>query len=113
MSAHYHCIDRYHGTVQALIHSNVCSACSFISLLLCAYTARVGQIRPFFGQVRHMHLLLSRGCFGAATMQTLYLAIVMLPLADAVTIFFLNPTVTAVAAWLILREQLSLVVSVG
>ena len=60
-----------------------------------------------------MHLLLSRGCFGAGAMQTLYLAIVMLPLADAVTIFFLNPTLTAVAAWLILREQLSLVVRRG
>lgn len=57
-----------------------------------------------------MHLLLSRGVFGAAAMQMFYLSIVLLPLADAVTIFFLNPTITALAAWIILREKLGAVV---
>lgn len=41
-------------------------------------------------------------------MTTYYFSIKMLPLADAVTIFFLNPAITAVAAWAIMREPLGL-----
>ena len=57
-----------------------------------------------------MHLLLARGCFGAAAMQMYYLSIFLLPLADAVTLFFLNPTLTAVGAWMLLREKLGILV---
>lgn len=70
----------------------------------------MAKIKPFFGHLRHMLLLLARGCFGAAAMQTYYLSLFMLPMADAVTLFFLSPTLTAVAAWLILKEELGLVV---
>lgn len=41
-------------------------------------------------------------------MSTYYVSINCLPLADAVTLFFLNPAVTAVAAWAICREPLGL-----
>jgi hypothetical protein len=34
-------------------------------------------------------------------MISFYAAILMLPLADAMTLFFLNPCMTAVAAWAI------------
>ena len=59
--------------------------CSFVSLVICFGCARAADIRPFFGHLRHMHLLLARGCFGAAAMQTYYLSLSMLPMADAVT----------------------------
>jgi hypothetical protein len=37
----------------------------------------------------------------------------MLPLADAITLFFINPALTAFAAWIILGEYLGLIVSNG
>jgi threonine/homoserine efflux transporter RhtA len=40
-------------------------------------------------------------CAGALAMISFYAAILMLPLADAMTLFFLNPCMTAVAAWAI------------
>lgn len=46
-------------------------------------------------------------------MSTYYLSINDLPLAEAVTLFFLNPAVTALAAWAILREPLGLQVGQG
>ena len=42
-----------------------------------------------------------------------YLAIDKLPLGDAVTLFFFNPALTAVAAWAVLHEPLGWVGVVG
>eukprot|EP00955_Chlamydomonas_euryale_P117736 366494-Chlamydomonas_euryale.AAC.6 len=63
---------------------------------------------PIFGQRRHYGMLLMRGLFGAAAMQSFYVALVKLPLADAVTLFFFSPAMTTVAAWLVLKEPLGL-----
>ena len=41
-----------------------------------------------------------------AAMTTFYVSLNKLPLADGVTLFFLNPAITAVAAWLIMKEAL-------
>ena len=46
-----------------------------------------------------------------AAMSCFYVALNHLPLADGVTLFFLNPALTCVAAWLILKEPLGLNVS--
>ncbi|KXZ53815.1 hypothetical protein GPECTOR_6g733 [Gonium pectorale] len=81
---------------------------STTSFCVCAAYARATHITPLFGRRKHLKFLLSRGLFGAAAMTTYYFAIKLLPLADAVTLFFLNPAVTAVAAWLIMREPLGL-----
>lgn len=34
-----------------------------------------------------------------------YVALLLLPMADAVTLFFLNPSITAVVAWLLRCER--------
>ena len=45
--------------------------------------------------------------------QCLYLSIFMLPLADAVTLFFFNPAMTTTGAFLILRESVGMIVGFG
>ncbi|GFH19799.1 uncharacterized protein HaLaN_16815, partial [Haematococcus lacustris] len=79
---------------------------SSLSFLACYVGAKHTGIRPFFGHLRNLKMLLLRGVFGAAAMTTYYLSISCLPLADAVTLFFLNPAVTAVAARLVMGEPL-------
>ncbi|KAG1666636.1 hypothetical protein FOA52_005845 [Chlamydomonas sp. UWO 241] len=102
---------------------------SLISLVLCAWAAAASDIHPLFGQRKHYPILLLRGVFGAGAMQrpcrhfptlllrvvfgagamqVFYVALVKLPLADAVTLFFFSPAVTTIAAWLFLNEVLGL-----
>jgi drug/metabolite transporter (DMT)-like permease len=81
-----------------------------MSLGLClAFASRTRLLsdRLIYGHTRHMPLLACRGLFGATAMQCQYVAIQNLPLGDAVTLFFLNPALTALAAFLLLRERLS------
>jgi drug/metabolite transporter (DMT)-like permease len=83
---------------------------SIMSLGLClafASRTRLFKDRLIYGHARLMHLLACRGLFGATAMQCQYVAIQNLPLGDAVTLFFLNPALTALAAFLLLRERLS------
>lgn len=70
-----------------------------------AYVAS-NQSGPFFGAVQNIPLLALRGLVGAAAMDCFYAAIQRLPLGDAVSIMFLNPAITAVMAWILLREAL-------
>ncbi|GIL84985.1 hypothetical protein Vretimale_9838 [Volvox reticuliferus] len=79
---------------------------SVISFTVCAAYAHAASIKPLFGRRANLRFLISRGLFGAAAMTTYYFSIKMLPLADAVTLFFLNPAITAVAAWAIMKEPL-------
>ncbi|GFR50475.1 hypothetical protein Agub_g12529, partial [Astrephomene gubernaculifera] len=81
---------------------------SLTSFTACALFARARKMAPLFGRRANLRLLIARGLFGAAAMTTYYFSIKMLPLADAVTLFFLNPAITAVAAWVIMREPLGL-----
>ncbi|GLC34177.1 hypothetical protein PLESTM_000166500 [Pleodorina starrii] len=81
---------------------------SLASFAICAAYARAARISPLFGRRANLRFLISRGLFGAAAMTTYYFSIRMLPLADAVTLFFLNPAITAVVAWAILKEPLGL-----
>jgi drug/metabolite transporter (DMT)-like permease len=43
---------------------------------------------------------------GASAMTTYYVSLLLLPMADAVTLFFLNPTLTAILVWLVRGEHL-------
>ncbi|GLI66985.1 hypothetical protein VaNZ11_011081 [Volvox africanus] len=81
---------------------------SVISFTVCAAYAHVAGIKPLFGRRSNLRFLISRGLFGAAAMTAYYFSIKMLPLADAVTLFFLNPAITAVAAWAIMKEPLGI-----
>ncbi|KAL4523914.1 hypothetical protein Ndes2526B_g08142 [Nannochloris sp. 'desiccata'] len=66
-----------------------------------------GQTSPLFGERQHMLFLAMRGLIGAAAMDCYYATIQRLPLADAVSLLFLNPVLTAVLAWLLLKETLT------
>jgi len=62
---------------------------------------------PLFGERQHMLFLAMRSLIGAAAMDCYYATIQRLPLADAVSLLFLNPVLTAVLAWLLLKETLT------
>lgn len=53
-------------------------------------------IKPLMGHVSNLKWLIPRGVFGATAMTTFYAAILLLPLADGMTLFFLNPCLTGV-----------------
>lgn len=66
----------------------------------------------------HLHILSHGYCLlpaccccwpaaaGASAMTTYYVSLLLLPMADAVTLFFLNPTLTAILVWLVRGEHL-------
>lgn len=78
------------------------SLCALISILIACRK----KMYPLFGHRRHLLILLARGVTGAAAMNCYYVSIQQLQLADAVTLFFLNPAITAVLAWLAAGEAL-------
>eukprot|EP00878_Enallax_costatus_P033869 GHUV01037445.1.p1 GENE.GHUV01037445.1~~GHUV01037445.1.p1 ORF type:complete len:347 (+),score=68.22 GHUV01037445.1:413-1453(+) len=81
---------------------------SSMSFIVSAVLIKVRHITPMFGQRKHVAWLIGRGVTGALAMMTFYVAILKLPLADANTLFFLNPAMTALAAAVFLGEPLGL-----
>jgi drug/metabolite transporter (DMT)-like permease len=61
---------------------------------------------PLFGRRANMPFLALRGFVGALAMDCFYSGIIRLPLADAVSLLFVNPAITAVLAWAVLGERL-------
>lgn len=62
--------------------------------------------RYLLGQRANMPLLLMRGTSGALAILAKYLALFNLPIADAVVITNIGPPLTALLAWLLLKERL-------
>ena len=81
-------------------------------ILISAASARAQGI-PLFGRRENMALLAARGLVGCSAMGAFYMSISMLPLSDAVAIFFLNPSCTAALAWLVLGEAFGLLTGAG
>lgn len=54
-----------------------------------------------FGRLENVGLLLARGTAGAVAMTLFYISITLLPLGDAVTIFFSNVILTSLTSVLI------------
>lgn len=79
---------------------------SIISLTIVGSAIAVRNVRPVFGHKRNLWKLAARGVFGCTAMTTYYVGLYGLPLADATTIFFLNPVFTAVLAWAVRGEAL-------
>lgn len=59
----------------------------------------------WFGSRQNYHKLVLRGVFGACAMCSYYFSIQLLTLGDAVTLFFTNAVVTAVASVLLSYEK--------
>ena len=58
---------------------------------------------PLFGARASMPFLAARGLVGAAAMDCFYAAIRMLALAEAISLLFTNPAITALLAWALLE----------
>jgi len=79
---------------------------SSYSLLFCIIIAYFAKLPNIWGQRECIPFLISRGLCGTCGMTTFFFAVQLLPFADAMTLFFLNPVVTAIVAWILLKEPL-------
>jgi len=77
---------------------------SGISLGFSAAAAAQQGMHPLLGQRHNWPFLAMRGLVGAAAMDCFYHGITRLPLADAVSLLFVNPAITAALAALLLGE---------
>ncbi|KAF6259064.1 hypothetical protein COO60DRAFT_1270311, partial [Scenedesmus sp. NREL 46B-D3] len=91
----------------------LCIIRSSISFCTSIAAGTASGIKPLFGQRQHFPLLSLRGFFGTLAISTSYLALLSLPLGDAVTISQMRPPVTAVMARLLLNEPLGLTGAAG
>jgi drug/metabolite transporter (DMT)-like permease len=66
------------------------SSLSFAATLLIA-RARAPRVAPIFGRRRNLWKLLGRGVTGSLAMGCYYSSVLLLPMADAATLFFTNP----------------------
>jgi drug/metabolite transporter (DMT)-like permease len=82
--------------------TEVVLARSLVSLLLSVVMLRQAGLNPW-GQRRW--LLVLRGVIGTAALLCVFAALARLPLAPATVLQYLQPTFTALLAWLLLRER--------
>lgn len=87
----------------ALPVAEVVLARSVVSLILSVAMLRQAGLNPW-GQRRG--LLVLRGVIGTAALLCVFAALARLPLAPATVLQYLQPTFTAVLAWLLLRERI-------
>ncbi|MBM5788545.1 MAG: DMT family transporter [Vulcanococcus sp.] len=83
----------------------VVMARSAVSLLLSVVMLRQAGLEPW-GERRG--LLVLRGVIGTGALLCVFAALAQLPLAPATVLQYLQPTFTAVLAWLVLRERIGL-----
>jgi len=76
-----------------------------VSLVLSLAMLRQAGLNPW-GQRRG--LLVLRGVIGTAALLCVFAALALLPLAPATVLQYLQPTFTALLAWLLLRERIGL-----
>jgi drug/metabolite transporter (DMT)-like permease len=85
--------------------AEVVLARSLVSLLLSVAMLRQAGLDPW-GQRRG--LLVLRGVIGTAALLCVFAALSQLPMAPATVLQYLQPTFTALLAWLLLRERIGL-----
>ncbi|MEB3307070.1 MAG: DMT family transporter [Cyanobacteriota bacterium] len=90
--------------------AEVVLARSLVSLLLSLAMLRQAGVSPW-GKRRP--LLILRGVVGTAALLCVFAALVRLPLGVATVLQYLQPTATAVLAWLLLREAIGLRVALA
>lgn len=64
---------------------------SLLSFAATLAIARARGVSPVFGRRANLGRLVARGVTGSLAMATYYTSVVLLPLADACTLFFCNP----------------------
>ena len=93
------CVKTLGGRIPV---TEVVLARSLVSLLLSVVMLRQAGLNPW-GQRRW--LLVLRGVIGTAALLCVFAALARLPLAPATVLQYLQPTFTALLAWLLLRER--------
>ena len=93
------CVKAVGGRIPV---AEVVMARSAISLLLSIAMLRQAGLNPW-GQRRG--LLVLRGVIGTGALLCVFAALAQLPLAPATVLQYLQPTFTALLAWLLLRER--------
>ena len=93
------CVKTLGGRIPV---TEVVLARSLVSLLLSVLMLRQAGLNPW-GQRRW--LLVLRGVIGTAALLCVFAALARLPLAPATVLQYLQPTFTALLAWLLLRER--------
>ncbi|MFM8674131.1 MAG: DMT family transporter [Vulcanococcus sp.] len=96
------CVKAVGGRIPV---AEVVLARSAVSLLLSIVMLRQAELNPW-GQRRG--LLVLRGVIGTGALLCVFAALAQLPLAPATVLQYLQPTFTAVLAWLVLRERIGL-----
>lgn len=86
---------------------------SSISWVMTAGMHRYLQLPSLFGLAANRGLLLVRGVTGGTAMILYYTSITLLPLGDAVTIFFSNASALSIASYLFGYEPFSWLVAAG
>lgn len=97
------CVKMTGGRVPAL---EVALYRSSLSFLFSIIIAKAQGIKPMFGHRENHKYLILRGICGAMAMNFSLFSILMLPIATAVTIGQINPPITALVAYLVLKEAL-------
>jgi len=96
------CVKALGGRIPV---GEVVMARSAVSLLLSVVMLRQAGLEPW-GERRG--LLVLRGVIGTGALLCVFAALAQLPLAPATVLQYLQPTFTAVLAWLVLRERIGL-----
>ncbi len=95
------CVKSLNGRIPV---AEIVLSRAIISLLITRYVLRNLNIDPWGNNKR---LLLIRGILGTGALFFIFKAIVLLPLASATIIQYTYPTITSLAAWLILKEKIN------
>jgi hypothetical protein len=107
-------LELLQGSVHALQIVATRSTASAVITILAQRKSGTGQPAfRMFGDRMNWPLLASRGLTGAAAMTLYYISIQLLPLGDAVTIFFSNAVVTALASVCLGLEKPSWLMAIG
>ncbi|MFZ9951315.1 MAG: DMT family transporter [Vulcanococcus sp.] len=85
--------------------AEVVLARSAVSLVLSVLMLRQADLDPWG---RRRGLLVLRGVIGTAALLCVFAALTQLPMAPATVLQYLQPTFTALLAWLLLRERVGL-----
>ena len=96
------CVKAVGGRIPV---GEVVMARSAVSLLLSVVMLRQAGLEPW-GERRG--LLVLRGVIGTGALLCVFAALAQLPLAPATVLQYLQPTFTAVLAWLVLRERIGM-----
>ena len=84
-----------------------------VGAILTVVLAWASEVRPIFGLLQNYPLLLTRALFGAVSMSLNYFGAHLISLHENATLYFTTPAFTALAAWLVLREELGCWAVVG